>query len=121
VVRLSCRPKDGTAVIEVSDSGPGIDPADLERVFERFWHQTPPDGAVGSGLGLAMVKAIARAHGGSAEADRAPEGGAAVRMLLPLQSVHLRSAGAEATGPRPAPAAERPASTSPAPDGSLAN
>jgi signal transduction histidine kinase len=85
VIRITCRTLADSVVLEVADSGPGILEQDRERVFQRYWHQTPPDGVVGSGLGLAMVAAIAQAHGGEARAGRAPEGGALVTMTLPRQ------------------------------------
>jgi signal transduction histidine kinase len=85
VIRLSCRTEGDTALVEVADSGPGIAEQDQEKVFQRFWHTTPPDGVVGSGLGLSMVWSIAQAHGGHATAGTSPEGGALVTIALPLQ------------------------------------
>ena len=84
VIRVICALEGDRVLLGVADSGPGIDEEDRESVFDRFWHRTPPDGVVGSGLGLAMVTAIAEAHGGSALAARAAEGGALVLMSLPL-------------------------------------
>ena len=49
------------------DEGPGIDPADRERAFERFWRGAHDQS--GSGLGLAIVRATAERHGGRASAD----------------------------------------------------
>ena len=76
----------GRLRVEVSDDGPGIPEEDLERVFERFYR---PDKARsralgGSGLGLSIAKTIVEAHGGSVRADRRPDGGASVSILLPL-------------------------------------
>jgi signal transduction histidine kinase len=82
-IRLTCQKCDGAVILEVADSGPGIDAQDLPHVFSRFWHRTPPDGVVGSGLGLSMVWAVAEAHGGSVTAGVAAEGGAAIRMIFP--------------------------------------
>jgi len=82
-IRISCRKLEGSALIEVADSGAGIDAEDLPYVFDRFWHRTSPSGCVGSGLGLSMVWAIASAHGGSVVAGIADEGGAAVSMDFP--------------------------------------
>jgi two-component system OmpR family sensor kinase/two-component system sensor histidine kinase QseC len=62
------------AVLEVTDSGPGIPAADRERVFDRFYRRTTsPHG--GSGLGLAIVKAIADRHGARVTLADAPGGG----------------------------------------------
>ena len=73
-------------VIEVSDSGPGFPPEFLPHAFERF--RRPDSGRArsqgGAGLGLAIVQAIALAHGGRALARNPVEGGAVVRLELPL-------------------------------------
>jgi len=75
----------GSLVIEVSDSGPGFPAEFLPHAFERF--RRPDQGrarsAGGAGLGLAIVQAIAVAHGGTAVAANRPEGGATVRLKLP--------------------------------------
>jgi two-component system OmpR family sensor kinase len=73
------------AVIEVRDEGPGLDPETASRVFERFWRSDPSRArqSGGAGLGLAIVAAIASAHGGRAEVDTAPGQGATFRVLLP--------------------------------------
>jgi signal transduction histidine kinase len=84
-IEIRLRVEAGVAVIEVSDDGIGIDPRNLERVFDRFWRGdasgTRRNG--GTGLGLSMVRAIAEGHGGSAEVCLRPMGGATFRMLLP--------------------------------------
>ncbi|TYB49454.1 sensor histidine kinase [Actinomadura chibensis] len=69
-------------VIEVSDEGPGMSPADAARAFERF-HRAE-QGATGAGLGLPIVAAIAAAHGGRAELFSAPSQGTTVRVTLGL-------------------------------------
>ena len=58
--------------LEVSDSGPGIDPDHLERVFERF-HRAPGSGGAGSGLGLAIVREIAASHGADIRLENQPD------------------------------------------------
>lgn len=72
-------------VIEVSDSGPGFPAEFLPHAFERF--RRPDQGrarsAGGAGLGLAIVHAIASAHGGTVVAGNRPEGGATVRLEVP--------------------------------------
>jgi signal transduction histidine kinase len=81
-VRVKTREGAGGPVLEVSDSGPGIPPADRERVFDRFYRRSgaPSDG---SGLGLAIVKAIADRHGAEVSLDEAPEGGLRASVRFP--------------------------------------
>jgi two-component system sensor histidine kinase MprB len=84
VVRLEMSPVgDGTMLIEVADSGPGIADADLPHVFERFYRSSEARTLPGSGLGLAIVAQAAERHGGKAYAGRAPEGGALMTLRLP--------------------------------------
>jgi two-component system nitrogen regulation sensor histidine kinase NtrY len=66
--------------IEVRDNGPGIAEEDWDRVFDPYY-TTKPDG---TGLGLAIVKKVVLEHGGEVRLDRAPEGGARIRIELPL-------------------------------------
>jgi two-component system OmpR family sensor kinase len=80
--------RDGRAVIEIADEGPGLTEEQAARVFERFYRADPSrsrDGG-GSGLGLAIVSAIAAAHGGSATVDSRVGRGTTVRIDLPLAS-----------------------------------
>jgi signal transduction histidine kinase len=72
-----------TCVITITDSGPGIEAEDLPKVFDRFWHRMPPNGPMGSGLGLSMARATATAHGGSLTAHNHPLGGAVFELTLP--------------------------------------
>ncbi len=89
-VRVEASVRDGMAVLSVVDTGPGIDPDQIEHVFERFYRGTPPgsgDAAPrteGSGLGLAIVKTIAEAHGGTATVTPRPGQGARFEIVLPL-------------------------------------
>jgi signal transduction histidine kinase len=84
VVRIEARVSGGTLRLSVSDQGPGF-PADvLDRAFEPFARGREADGERGAGLGLAIVQAVARAHGGTAVADNRPGGGAKVTMILPV-------------------------------------
>ncbi len=67
--------------VSVRDTGPGIDEADLPRVFDRFF--TTRGRALGTGLGLALVKAVVVAHGGEVRAESTPGRGATFRVTLP--------------------------------------
>ena len=86
-VELRLAKRDGEAVIEVADDGPGI-PAKLrQQVFDRFVRGAGPAdtaGGTGTGLGLAIVSAVARSHGGSVEALASETGGALFRARIPL-------------------------------------
>ena len=73
-------------VVTVADDGRGVDHAALPYLFDRFFRADSSRSREhgGSGLGLAIVAAIAGAHGGAVAAGRAPGGGLAVRVRLPL-------------------------------------
>jgi two-component system, OmpR family, sensor kinase len=68
---------------EVSDDGPGFPPEFMREAFERFTRADPARTSGGAGLGLAIVRSIARAHGGEAHVSNSPGGGALVRLSLP--------------------------------------
>ncbi len=70
--------------LEVRDHGPGIDPDDLPRVFDRFYRAAAARGRPGSGLGLAIVRQFAETHGGSVHAGNDPQGGARLAISLPI-------------------------------------
>jgi len=84
-VELTLAARGGWAELVVEDEGPGIAPEDLERVFEPFYRaessRSRPGG--GSGLGLAVVKHLVLAHGGSVRAERRPQGGSRFVVRLP--------------------------------------
>ncbi len=84
-VDVSVHRRDGEALIEVADTGPGVPEADRARVFSRFYRGHAGDES-GSGLGLAIVKAIAERHGGRVELGAAASGGLLARVALPSQS-----------------------------------
>jgi signal transduction histidine kinase len=88
-VRLGVARAGSTVELTVDDQGPGIPPADRERVFEPFARLA--QGTAGSGLGLAIAREIAAQHGGRVEATTAPSGGARLRATLPLATGELRS------------------------------
>jgi two-component system phosphate regulon sensor histidine kinase PhoR len=84
-VRLGAAQDNGSYLITVADSGPGIPSEDLTRVFERFYRvdksRSRPGG---TGLGLAIVKHLVELHGGEAVAANRPEGGAVFTVKLPV-------------------------------------
>jgi heavy metal sensor kinase len=73
----------GRLRVVVSDSGPGFSQALLDRVFEPFAREDADREGDGAGLGLAIVRAVAEAHGGSATARNLEDGGASVSLDLP--------------------------------------
>jgi signal transduction histidine kinase len=93
-VRLEVTARPGGMVrFVVLDDGPGIEDDELEQVFERF-QRTDDDRSRktgGAGLGLAIVRAIARAHGGDARAVRNPAGGARLELDLPRLRLRRRA------------------------------
>jgi two-component system sensor histidine kinase MprB len=76
----------GDGEVDVRDHGPGIDPADLPHVFDRFYRAPAARRTPGSGLGLAIVRQAAEAHGGTVTASAAPGGGALLTLRLPVLS-----------------------------------
>jgi signal transduction histidine kinase len=70
------------ATVEVADEGPGVAPADRERIFERFERGSAPSGEGGFGLGLAIGRELARRMGGELRHDDATGSGA--RFVLEL-------------------------------------
>jgi two-component system, OmpR family, sensor kinase len=83
-VLLLARGRDGMVELHVRDQGPGFPPDFIDHAFDRFARADPARQGPGAGLGLAIVDAIARAHGGTAHAANHP-GGADVWVALPLQ------------------------------------
>ena len=113
-VVVSARMVGPDLVLEVRDSGSGFPTEFLPHAFERF--RRPDSGRArsegGAGLGLAIVQAIALAHGGRAIATNRPEGGAVVSLELPV--VDGRSTAPQAEVPGPARSRESPHGSAPA-------
>ncbi len=80
--------QNGSAIIDIDDEGPGLDPASLDRAFEPFYRAESSRSRTtgGMGLGLAIVKAAAISHGGNVELTNRIDGGLRARVLLPLES-----------------------------------
>lgn len=86
-VRIAARVQNGAVIVEVCDSGSGMRPEHLQRVFEPFYRGqgTEDRAASGTGLGLAICRAFTEANGGSVSISSAgPGGGTTVRFTLPL-------------------------------------
>lgn len=81
IVTVSARREAASVVLSVADEGEGIAVADMERIFEPGVRLTPA--RPGSGLGLTLVRSIARAHGGEVEVESSPGQGSTFRLVLP--------------------------------------
>jgi len=80
------RDRDGeTARMIAADGGEGILPAELDRIFDRFRSGSQLGGTRGTGLGLALVRAVARAHGGEVRVRSAPGEGSEFTLVLPVR------------------------------------
>lgn len=83
-VTVAARVDAGTLQVIVSDDGPGLPAGQEEAIFEKFTRGERESAKPGIGLGLAICRAIVTAHGGTIGARRAPEGGVAIVVALPL-------------------------------------
>lgn len=84
-VKLCLRPEDHQIILEVTDTGPGIPPADQPHIFEKFYRASNvPDDVPGSGLGLAIVKSIVDSHQGRIWVESRPGEGSSFFVVLPV-------------------------------------
>ncbi len=85
-VDIGARPEDGNVVISIKDTGRGIAPEDLPRVFERFYRtdRARSRDVAGTGLGLAIVKHLVEAHQGSLSAESQAGQGSTFSFTLPI-------------------------------------
>jgi two-component system, OmpR family, sensor histidine kinase MprB len=81
-LRLALRTSGGE--LTVQDRGPGIAPADLPHIFDRFYRSRSAQAVPGSGLGLAIVRQVAESHGGTVRAGSVPGQGTLIRLCLPV-------------------------------------
>jgi two-component system sensor histidine kinase MprB len=79
--------------LTVHDQGPGIAPADLPHVFDRFYRSPSARGVPGSGLGLSIVRQVAEGHGGTVQAESGPGQGTVIRLCLPVATQPPAQAG----------------------------
>ena len=86
-VTVECGRERDEVFVAVSDEGPGLEPGEEERVFDRFARGSGGRGAPGTGLGLALVATLARRWGGSARIANRPEGGARAEVRLPAAAL----------------------------------
>jgi two-component system heavy metal sensor histidine kinase CusS len=85
-IRISLQHSGRGSEISVRDSGCGIAPEHLPRVFDRFYRGDPSRSSAGTGLGLALVKSIVDLHGGSVAIESAPERGTTVTLAFPKKA-----------------------------------
>ena len=87
-VVVSCEAEDGTLILRVRDTGIGIAAGDLPHIYDRFWRADPARSRTsvrpGAGLGLAISKWIAEAHGGSIDVQSRPGKGTTFTVRFPL-------------------------------------
>jgi len=90
-IRVSLGPTDGAAALRVQDSGVGIRPEDIPRLFDRFYRGEGMRARTheGSGIGLALVQELAKLHGGHVEVESALDRGSTFTVTIPGGSAHL--------------------------------
>jgi len=84
-VQLELRRKGDEVWLDVRDHGPGVPPADMDRIFGRFERSSASLNSGGLGLGLYFIHEIAAAHGGSISVENVPGEGACFQLRLPVR------------------------------------
>ena len=101
MIRIDGRREKTDVVVEIADEGVGINPGDLERVFDKFYRVSGGDRQVaGTGLGLAICRGIVEAHGGTIRAASPAAQGRGTRILLRLPVEAQPAAALRAREPR---------------------
>jgi two-component system OmpR family sensor kinase len=83
-IEVRARESAGMVVVEVADTGPGIGPDDLGHIWEELYRSPDARTVPGSGLGLALVRAVVERHGGSVDAETRVGHGTVMRVQLPV-------------------------------------
>lgn len=96
-VLIRARHEDDAVAFDVVDTGPGIPPADLSRVFDRYW-QAKKTASLGSGLGLTIARGIVEAHGGRIDVSSVPGEGTVFSFTIPLGMTGTTTMEVVATG-----------------------
>jgi signal transduction histidine kinase/HAMP domain-containing protein len=94
-VTLGATATDGSVVLSVADTGPGIPPEYLPHIFERFFRVPGRSDTGGTGLGLAIVREIATAHGGTATVESRMDEGTIFRVTLPVWGAATPTSGSD--------------------------
>jgi len=82
-VAIGARGGEGEVVVSVADTGAGIAPEDLPRIWDRLYRGDASRSERGLGLGLSLVRAVVEAHGGRVAVDSEPDKGSTFRVYLP--------------------------------------
>jgi two-component system heavy metal sensor histidine kinase CusS len=85
-IRIAIGTREDGVEISVADTGSGITPEHLPRVFDRFYRADPSRSSAGTGLGLSLVKSIVDLHGGSVSIDSRPGSGTTVTLIFPTKA-----------------------------------
>jgi signal transduction histidine kinase len=88
-VNVSASENDAQVVVSIKDTGIGISPSDLPRIFERFYRCDASRAQAGIGLGLSLARAIARGHGGDITAKSGLSQGSTFTVTLPKDAKSL--------------------------------
>lgn len=83
-IRVTASAVGATLKVNIYDNGPGIPEDDLDHIFEKFYRAKQPVTVSGTGLGLSICKSIIEAHSGRIWAENAPDGGAKISFVLPI-------------------------------------